>query len=151
MGYHMRFITTDASETTPAILEQALKAADSQYSIAESGELKHGDELYGAVEINRPGDGLFEEEIEELKEFVEDAQTSWLSFLRGKRKAYVVKTLDSARAIVAVQVLFGGRQAEATIRKLDPLFEWLIANRKGLLQVDDEGYYDQAGRILKVE
>lgn len=151
MGYYMRFITTDATETTPAILEQALKAADSRYSITESGELKHGGGLYGAVEINRPGDGLFDEEIEELKEFVEDAQMGWLSFLRGKRKADVVKTLDSAKAIVAVQVLFGDRQAQATIRKLDPLFQWLFVNRKGLLQVDDEGYYDQTGRILKVE
>jgi len=145
MSYYMRFITTDTAETTPLILEQALKERDSQYSISESGELKHGDDLYGVVEVNRPGDsdGLFEEEIGELKEFVED--------VRGKRKADVLKTLDDAKAIVAVQVLFGDRQHEAAIRKLDALFEWLISHRKGLLQVDDEGYYDQTGLVLKVE
>jgi len=138
----MRFITTDSAETTPSILEQALKETDSQYSITESGELKHGDDVYGVVEVNRPGDGLFEEEIGELKEFVED--------VRGKRKPDVLKSLDEAKAIIAVQVLFGDRQAEVTLQKLDPLWEWLISNRKGLLQADDEGYYDQSGRILKV-
>ena len=139
----MRYISTDNTEMTTSVLQQALKEKNPEYSLAESGEVKCGDEVYGAVEINRPGDGLFEEEIEELKEFVED--------VRGKRKADVVKTLDSAKAIVAVQILFGDRQAEAAIRKLDPLFEWLIVNRKGLLQVDDEGYYDQTGLVLKVE
>src|SRR6267142_555027 len=92
MSYYMRFITTDATETTSSILEQALKETDPQYSIGESGELKHGDDVYGVVEVNRPGDGLFEEEIGELKEFVKDA--------RGKRKADVLRTLDEATAIL---------------------------------------------------
>lgn len=143
MSYYMRYITTDTAETTHAVLEQVLKERDSQYSITESGELMHGDDVYGVVEVNRPGDGLFEEEIGELKEFVGD--------VRGKRKADVLKTLDAASAIVVVQVLFGGRQSEATLQKLDPLWEWLISHRKGLLQADGEGYYDQTGRILKVE
>ena len=143
MSYYVRYISTDVTDTTRSTLQQALKERDSQYFIAESGELKHGEEVYGVVEINRPGDGLFEEEIEELKEFVED--------VRGKRKPDVLKTLDDAKAIVAVQVLFGDRQTEATLQKLDPLWEWLISHRSGLLQADDEGYYDQTGRILKVE
>lgn len=143
MSYYVRFISTDAAETTPSILEQALKQREPEYSIAESGELKHGDVVYGVVEVNRPGDGLFDEEIGELKEFVDD--------VRGKRKADVLKTLDAATGIVAVQVLFGDRQTETTLQKLDPLWEWLLTNRKGLLQADDEGYYDQTGRILKVE
>jgi len=143
MSYYMRYITTDSTETTPSILEQALKDKDPHYSIAESGEFKHGHDVYGVVGVNRPGDGLFEEEIGELKEFVED--------VRGKRRTDVLKTLGEARAIVAVQILFGDRQVEATLQKFVPLWEWLISNRKGLLQADAEGYYDQTGRILKVE
>ena len=139
----MRFITTDTAETTPSILEQALKETDSEYSIADSGELKHGDDVYAVVEVNRPGDSLFAEEIGELREFVEA--------VRGKRKADILRTLDNAKAIVAVQVLFGGRESEATLEKLDPLWEWLMSHRKGLLQADGEGYYDQTGPILKVE
>ena len=143
MSYYIRFITTDTAETTPSILEQALREADSQYSITESGELMYSDDVYGVVEVNRPGDGLFEEEIGELKESVED--------VRGKRKADVLKTLDAARAIVAVQVLFADRRPEVTLQRLDPLWEWLISHRAGLLQADDEGFYDQTGRILRVE
>ena len=143
MSYYMRFITTDTAEMTHAIFEQVLKARDSQYSIAESGELKHGDDVYGVVEINVSGDDVFEEELGELREFVGE--------VRGKRKADVLKVLDEASAIVAIQILFGDRKWEATLQKLDPLLEWLVFNRKGLLQVDDEGYFDQTGRILKVE
>src|SRR5262245_8436309 len=81
--------------------------------------------------------------LERLKEFVED--------VRGKRKADVLKTLEEASAIIAVQVLFQDRQTEATLQKLLPHWEWLLSHRKGLVQADDEGYFDQSGRILKVE
>jgi hypothetical protein len=143
MSYYVRFIATDTTSTTCSVLQRALKAKDPQYSIAKSGELKHGEDVYGVVEINRSGDKLFDEEIGELKESVEA--------VRGKRKADVLKTLDTAKAIVAVQVVFGDRQAEVTRQKLNPLWEWLIFNRKGLWQADDQGYYDQTGRILKVK
>lgn len=143
MSYYMRFITTDSEETTPVVLHRALQKADSRYSIAESGEIMLGDDVFGVVEVNLPGEELFEEEIEELKEFVED--------VRGGRKKDVLKTLDAAKAIVAVQVLFGGRETDEVLEKLDPLWEWLMSNRKGLLQADGEGYYDQTGLILEVE
>src|SRR6266576_3653941 len=94
MSYYMRFISTDDTETTPSVLEQALKEMDSRYSIAESGELSHGDDVYGLVEINRLGESLFEKEIGELKEYAED--------VRGKRRADVLNTLENARAIIAV-------------------------------------------------
>jgi hypothetical protein len=143
MGYYMRFIATDQTETKLSTLEQALKELDAGYSIAASGELKHGDDLYGVVEINLPGDGLFDGEIGELKEFVEE--------VRGRRRGDVLKTLDEARAIIAVQVLWEDRQPEATLQRLDPLWQWVISHRKGLLQADGEGYYDHSGLILKVE
>lgn len=143
MGYYMRFITTDENETTLSTLEEALKQIDPAYSITASGELTHGDDLYGVIEINRPGDELFDEEIEELREIVED--------VRGKRRADVLKTLGEATAIIAVQVLWEDRQPEATLEKLNPLWQWLFSHRTGLLQADDEGYYDARGLVLRVE
>src|SRR5262249_17915554 len=113
MAYYMRFISTDETETTRSILEQALQQADPRYSITESGQLRHGDDLYGLVEINLPDDGLFEEELSELKESVEEA--------RGTTRADVLKTLNEAKAIVAVQVLWQGRKPEPTLQKIDPL------------------------------
>jgi hypothetical protein len=129
------------------MLESILRSLDPQYSIAnaqelprESGDLVYGNEVYGQIEINRSGDSLFEDELEELKEFVSEAH--------GKKKA-VLKTLNNARTTVAVQVLWQDRDVEQTSSKIDPLWRWLFSARKGLLQVDGEGYYDSSGMILE--
>jgi len=149
MGYYMRFITTDERDVTLSQLDSVLKHSSDAYSIERDksddleGLIKHNQEKYAQIEINVPGDGLFEEEIEELIDFVSDAS--------GPRKVQVSHALKSARAIVAVQVLFQMRITEETLSKLDPLWTWLLENRKGLLQADGEGYYDKSGLILKVK
>jgi hypothetical protein len=148
MSYYMRYISTDEQEITVPMLERILKSLDPQYSIAnaqesptESGDLVYGNENYGQIEINRPGDSLFEEELEELREFLNEA--------RGKKKEIVLQTLDNATTTVAIQVLWQERNTEQTLSKIDPLWQWLFSNRKGLLQVDGEGYYDSSGLILE--
>ena len=97
------------------------------------------------VEINVPDDGLFDQEREELVEFVTEAEGDPPS------KARVLGALGSARAIVAAQVLYGKGDTEATLASLDPLWTWLFQNRSGLLQADAEGYYDAEGIVLPVE
>jgi hypothetical protein len=148
MGYYMRYITTDKQEITIALLESVLKQIDPQYSIAnaqttssQSGDLMYGNEIYGQIEINSAGDNLFEEELEELKELLEDS--------KGKGKKIVSQTLSNAKTTVAIQVLWQERETEATLSKIDPIWKWLFANRKGLLQPDGEGYYDGTKLILK--
>ena len=143
MSYYMRYISTDASEITLEILNKELQAGNQRYSVDESGELRFGDDVLGVVEINVPSQELFGEEIEELKEFVKG--------VRGWKRKEVLKALNAARTIVAVQVLFDGQDADAVLEKLMPLWDWLLANRNGLLQADDEGYYNKSGLILKVE
>ena len=143
MSYYMRYISTDALQITLEILHKELQAVDQRYSVDASGDLKFGDDVYGAVEINFPDEEVFDEEIQELKEFVED--------VRGWKKREVIKTLNAAKATVAVQVLSGGRETNDALEKLSPLWDWLLSNRKGLLQADDEGYYNKSGLILKVE
>ncbi len=87
---------------------------------------------------------LFDEEIEELREFLEDAE--------GVRKPEVMQTLNDAKVIVALQVLQQGRATdEETLERIDSLWEWLFANYKGLMQADAEGYYDAQGLVLEVE
>ena len=142
MGYYIRFISTDDAEITHSILEQALRQADPLYSITASGELRYGGDLYGLLDVY---DGPFhdDEELSELKESVEEVS--------GRRRPDVLKTLDEARAIVAVQVLWQGRETEPTLQKIDPLWNWLFAHRKGLLQADGEGYYDASDHILEVK
>ena len=142
MGYYMRYILTDDRETTLSQIETGLKQVDPGYSIGDGETLMYGDELYGEIEINVPGDGLFEAEVEDLKEEIQDN--------RGRNKTTVLEALQKARAIVAVRVLWQGRETEQTLEKIDPLWEWLFDNREGLLQADGEGYYNQSKHILKV-
>jgi hypothetical protein len=56
-----------------------------------------GDGLYAEIEINQPGDGLFDDEIGEMLEFLEDAE--------GENRGRVEKVLRGARRIVSVRVL----------------------------------------------
>ena len=147
MGYSMRYISVDEHEISLAVLENIFKQSDAAYSFVdiqpqprESATLTYHHEPYGAIEINKPGDGLFEDELHDLKEFLED--------IDGMGKKAVVQVLANAKAIVAVQVLFQGRKPEETLGRIDPLWQWLFDNREGLLQVDGEGYYDGTQLIL---
>jgi len=147
MGYYMRYIITDDREVNLNILEMALKIVSPLFSIqrskGESGELRFGNEVYGNLEINGLGDELFGSEVEELVEEVREAETG--------EKQTVLDTLKAAKSIIAVQVLWGGRKTDETLGKLDPLWNWLLANRKGLVQADGEGYYEKRKLILRIE
>jgi hypothetical protein len=150
MGYYMRFIVADEQDISLKVLESGLRQKDSAYAIErdeaddDEGELKYNSDLYGAIEINRPGDGLFDDEIGELKEFLEEVE--------GERKEEVFRVLSEAKAIIALQVLQQGRATdEETLVRIDPLWQWLHANRKGLLQADAEGYYDASGLVITVD
>jgi hypothetical protein len=148
MGYYMRFIATDEQAVSLSVLETALKQVDSAYLIERDEEsdseglLKCGDGVYGQIEVNRPGDGLFDGEIEELKGFVNNSE--------GTKQSEVLNVPGQAKAIVAIRVLHEGRESEDTLMKIDPLWRWLFANRQGLLQAGGEGYYDASGLILEV-
>jgi hypothetical protein len=142
MSYFMRYISTDTAPITLAQLEQALQAVNPHYRIVNN-VLYLGDDVYGDLEINLPGDALFADEITELQETVSDT--------RSKQKRTVLETLQQATAIVAVQVLWQNREMETTLQALDPLWTWLLAHWQGLLQVDGEGYYTQTKLLLKVE
>ncbi|GAB5407291.1 MAG: hypothetical protein Aurels2KO_55220 [Aureliella sp.] len=141
MGYYMRYIDTESTPLTVDELGDALDSFNTAYSIMD-GDLAHDGELYGEIEINHRGTELCDEELGELQDFVEDSE--------GEHKQRVVDTLKSANSIIAVRVLWQGREPGPTLEKLDPLWNWLLSNRSGLMQADDEGYYDSTGLILSV-
>lgn len=150
MGYYMRFFDTTDQPLPLATLDAALKQFDSAYRIQinakatrPQGTLHHGDALYGEIEINQPGDGLFDEELQEHLEALADADED--------ERTEVEQTLRTARRSIVVRVLWQGRDVEPTLVRIDPLWEWLFENRTGLLQADGEGYYDEDGLILSVE
>jgi len=98
-----------------------------------------GDELLAQLEISTAGDGLFETEIAELPDEAG----------RGGAAAEAIATrLRSVTAILAVSVLWQEQTAEQTLDLLLPLWEWLLANRRGLIHADGEGFYEGQDLVL---
>ncbi|MBC7351481.1 MAG: hypothetical protein H5U08_03900 [Thermogutta sp.] len=141
MSYYMRYIVVGEGDVSLSRIETALASRDPRYSL-RNGKLAYGGRVYGVVEINVPGEDLFEEEREELLEEIED--------IPGENARKVRQALRKARAIIAVQVIFGNCGTEATLQKIDPLWEWLFSTYEGYLQADGEGYYDGTELILEV-
>jgi hypothetical protein len=108
---------------------------------SEQAELTFGRRLVASLEINHSGDPSFNEERDELLEIVGDAPR--------KKAQPVLTTLRKAQCVVAAQVL--GRDRGKSVELLEPLWEWLSGEKKGLLQADDEGFYREEKLILALE
>lgn len=148
MGYYMRFFQTDDAPLTLTEIEAGLQAIDTGYAIEgnapedDVGELTYAGDLYGQIEVNRVGTDLADEELGEFRERIEDDS-------EGDRER-VLAVVAATRAILAVRVLWQGREAEPTLRRLDPLWEWLFETHEGLMHADGEGFYDEENLVLEV-
>ena len=150
MGYWMQYIVADKQEVSLSWLEAKLKEVRGSYAIkdaadgddGETGELMFDGELYGEIHIGRPGQDTCDGVLEGMKEEVAQAK-------KGPRRARVAKTLGEATAVVAMRVLYQGRGTDETLENIQPMWEVLFANRKGLLYADMEGFYDSNRLILK--
>jgi hypothetical protein len=144
MRYYIRFIQADDREISLSDIESGLQAADPAYSIQPGaggrGAIKYGTGTYGEISIHRPPS---EVEIQVLRAGVESTG--------GTKKRPVLKALTEAKALVVTEVLWEDRSVDATLEKLDALWQWLLTKRKGLLQVDGEGYYSPTGLILELD
>jgi hypothetical protein len=146
MGYYMRYISADSQPLELGELGKALTNQDPAYRLLfeeNEGTLHYGETLIGHLELNLPGDGIFDEELAELREFAADAD--------GAAQSPVPAVLNRASAVLAVRVLHGTGEAETTLQRLDPIWAWLFEHRRGLMQADGEGYYDSRGLVLLVE
>jgi hypothetical protein len=149
MGYYMRFISNDERKLSLKELESALKEYDSSYKVERGedddseGTLTYADGVYGQLEVNEKRDGVFEDEIEMLKENVENTE--------GENKQRVLDVLEKASSLLFVRVLNQGRSDEETLEKINPIWGWLFKNRNGLAHADYEGYYDDTGLIFEVD
>jgi hypothetical protein len=145
MGYYMRFLFADGAPPSLDEIEAAMKAVDPDISIerdladADGGELYHNEELLGVIEVNSRGDPLCDEDIEE---FIEE-----LGKHDDPNRMVVLDVLERATGMVVVQVLFGGHENP---QYLDMLWDWLFNTRVGLLQVDEEGFFDGDERVISL-
>ena len=149
MGYYLRYVVAEDQPVSVGELRRAFVEAGAEYRLEASGDggraatVLHNGQPVAELEVNVPGDGLFEDERAELLEEAAEGVG------RGKRR--VLETLRGARGIVAAQVLFGDGEVRAALAHLDPLWAWLAAHRRGVLQVDGEGYYDGGELVLRVD
>ncbi len=146
MGYLMRYFSTDTPPITLSHIEAALKQVDAAYAITnievdDLGDLMYGDIHCAIVEINRPGDDMFEDDVSEFLDLVGKGD--------GAAEQLVRQTLTNATALIVIEALWQGENAEPVLSKIDPLWDWLFANYQGLSQADSEGFYDQSGLILE--
>jgi hypothetical protein len=142
MGYYLRFLSEDDRPSALGEIVSGLRNADPGFELGEDGGLKRGDELLAQLEVNKAGDALFETEIDELRKEAEPG---------GAAARAVTTRLESVTAVLAVRVLWQQRTAEQTLDLLGPLWEWLLANRRGLIQADGEGFYEGQELILATE
>ncbi|MCA9907334.1 MAG: hypothetical protein KC519_01705 [Anaerolineae bacterium] len=142
MSYFIRYILV-RDETTLATIDAALHLIDPDFNIqvdqseVETGDLYYKSEILGEITVNRPGDSIFEEEIAELRK--------QLDAVSHPDKPLVQTALDVARAMVALHVLQAGNDNPDI---LEQLWDWLFEQYPGVLQVDEEGYYDIDGLFL---
>jgi hypothetical protein len=145
MSYYMRFIITDAVPLDLSAVDALLKSVDPAFTVRidpmlpEAGDLLYRDTAYAIIEINRPGDEIFDEDIDELKEAVD--------FHDDPRKADVLAMLNAAQQMIALEIMEAG---DENLVALEPFWDALFARYKGLLQVDEEGFFDRDGRVLSL-
>jgi hypothetical protein len=137
VGYYLRFLSED--DRPLALGEMMSGLQDIGFRVGEGGTLQRGDELLAQLEVSQPGDGLFEAERDELRDEAERG---------GAAAGPVLARLGSLTAILAARVLWQERTAEQTLDLLGPLWDWLLANRRGLIHADGEGFYDGQDLIL---
>jgi len=140
MGYYMRFFVEDGQPLTLDEVATGLRGIDPDFRVEADGTLHRSGQLLGQLEVCSKGDEVLQDEIGEFLEMIEDAE--------GPRTAELVDRLNQVTAVLGVQVLWQGRTSEQTLNLLDPLWNWLMEHRRGLVQADGEGFYD--GRQLMV-
>lgn len=149
MGYSMRFYDTDLRPLRISELRAGLREIDPAFEIedeserSDSGYLLYNGELYADITIDSPDSDYFASEMDSLK--------ADLGRSVGSGKAHVEAVLRDARRQVFVRVRYGGRDTETTLSRLDMLWDWLFANRSGLLYAEGEGFYQDETLVLAIK
>ncbi|MEO8393185.1 MAG: hypothetical protein ABI700_09350 [Chloroflexota bacterium] len=146
MGDFIRYILTGENDLTLALVEAGLKEVDPEFALqidqaaTNSADVLHGGEIYGEVEVNGREDQVFSEDIEDLREELED--------IEDEGKTRVLELLGAATTMVAFQLSEEGHEH---YRHVDPFWDWLFERYPGVLQIDEEGYYSRDEQLLAMD
>lgn len=138
VGYYLRFLCEDDKPLSPGEIISGLRDTDPGFTLDEDGSLSRGSALLAHIDVSQAGDGLFDDELGELREEAG----------RGAAASTVTRRLGTVSAILTARVLWQDRETEETLDLLSPLWDWLLAHRRGLIHADGEGFYDGQDLIL---
>src|SRR5689334_19177293 len=101
MSYYTRYLITDTNPVSLPIIEAGLQSIDPTYRLLGEagnaiGDLLHGGIVYGQIELNSPNDDIFEEDLAELKELLDE--------IDDPNREAVLATLNATRIMVAVEI-----------------------------------------------
>ncbi|MDX2139719.1 MAG: hypothetical protein SF123_16655 [Chloroflexota bacterium] len=142
MSYFMRYLFT-GDTVTLAEIDAALRTIDANFRIqfeagdVNSGDLYYEDDVFGEIALNMPGETVYNEDLDELRELIAP--------IDDPLKPMVATALDNAHGMVALLVLEAGHVNPDI---LEQLWDWLFDHAPGVLQVDDEGFYDYEKLVL---
>lgn len=148
MGYFMRFFIVSAAQVQLSDISEALVAVDPTYALVPDAQLDDFGELYisgqrcAEIEINRPDDEIFIEEIAEYR--------ALLQHTKAPMGTDVSAMLNRTRAIITVEAFWKGNDPEPVLERIDPLWDWTFEKFEGLLHVDGDGFYDKDGLIFEM-
>ncbi len=141
MGDFIRYILTAPHDLTLRKLHDALREIDGAFAIISDtadpavGDLLFDSAFYGEIAVNAADDPIVQEDMDELRELLTDDDP----------EAQVIRArLDQMQGMVALNLSEAGHN---DYDRIDPIWDWLFTHYDGVLQVDDEGFYDQAGLI----
>ncbi len=145
MGYYMRFIMTDGGITLPE-LHGIVQRINPAYTlqpdeVPDLADILYDNQRIAQLEINHPDEDIFEDDISEFKDLVGVPENA--------NAQKVLDALNSATALIAIESFWEEGKADETLDKLDPLWDWLLTNRKGIVQADGEGFYDASGLLIE--
>jgi hypothetical protein len=146
MSYWMRFISTSGIIDARQVAE-ALRQQNPEFGWqgdASAGVLSFASVPVAQLQVTAPPQGLFGEEIAELRAEVEDLDDEI------PEVGEVLVMLRDAQSVLGAALIWGQDEAKITLSRLDPAWAWLFDHHQGLLQADDEGYYDADGLVLDV-
>lgn len=148
MGYYMRFIASDQGDVSFDQIETMLVSVDVHYTLQRSqfefeqvADVFYGGVVIGQIEINRVDEEIFEDDVSAFRDMIGEPASN--------EEHSVLAILDRARFMVVVEALWKGTDAENILTKFDPLWAWLFENRIGVLQADNEGFYDANGLLVE--
>jgi hypothetical protein len=142
MGDYIRFISGDCSLTLKQI-EAIFKAVDEAFTFVRDPssethcEVYYDSQVLAALDIHESEDDLFEEDIQTLIEEVMATDEP--------RKGFVLSRLRGAAWLLALELYEAGHVG---YDRIDQVWDMLFERCSGLLQIDEEGYYDMDGEVL---